>query len=196
MKNLNIDPECNRIKELREKHGISQEELAEMMHIAPPSVSNWGQGKTKLTKAKLKILAKLFGVSTDYLLGKDWDDIPIQIATPSKHEFITVPKKYQGLLDRKFDMVVSLMNFFIKIHESGRLRYAELSMLDDYGNYLQYVLSSEAEKELAGEWSEEDTPQRMKPLLDDYPKGNSIQSQIGRVISNEGKPKVDYASIL
>ena len=68
---LEFDFERSRIKELREKHGISQKELAEMLHVAPPSVSNWEHGKTKPTKAKVEILAKLFGVSTDYLLEVD-----------------------------------------------------------------------------------------------------------------------------
>ena len=157
---LEMDFEGNRIKELREKHGISQKELAEMLHVAPPSVSNWEHGKTKPTKANVEILAKLFGVSTDYLLGRDRDDIPFQIriVTPSKHELMELFDKYEGLPDREFDMVVSLMNFFIAIHESGRLRYSELFMLDGYGDYLQYVLSSEAEKELAEELAAEDTP--------------------------------------
>ena len=107
-------------------------------------------------------------------LGNDRDDIPfrIRVVTPSKHELMSVLEKYQVLPDRMFDMVVSLMNFFITTHESGRVRYSELSMLDDYGNYLQYVLSCQAEAELAGEWSEEDAPQREKALLDDYPEGD------------------------
>ena len=85
---------------------------------------------------------------------------------------MSVLEKYQVLPDREFDMVVSLMNFFITIHESGRVRYGEISMLEEYGNCLQYVLSSEAEKELAGELPAEDTLHREKPLLDDYPEGN------------------------
>lgn len=171
---LEFDFERSRIKELREKHGISQKELAEMLHVAPPSVSNWEHGKTKPTKANVAILAKLFGVSTEYLLGNDRDEMPfrIRIVTPSKDELMELFDKYEGLPDREFDMLVSLMNFFITTHESGRLRYSELSMLDDYGNYLQYVLSCQAEAELAGEWSEEDAQRREKPLLDDYPEGD------------------------
>ena len=95
----------------------------------------------------------------------------IRVVTPSKDELMELFDKYKGLPDREFDMLVSLMNFFITTHESGRVRYSELSMLDDYGNYLQYVLSCQAEAELAGEWSEEDTLQREK-LLDDNPEGN------------------------
>ena len=71
---------------------------------------------------------------------------------------MSVLEKYQVLPDKEFDMVVSLMNFFIATHESGRLRYSGLFMLDGYGDYLQYVLSSEAEKELAEELAAEDTP--------------------------------------
>lgn len=140
----------DRIKELRERHGISQKELAEMLRISPPSVSNWEHGKTKPTKANLQILAQLFGVSVDYLMGMD-RPITMRIMGPSDRELRAILEKYKGLPDKEFDMLTSLMNYFIAVHDGGRVNYGELSLLDGYANYLQYVLSSEAEKKLAGE---------------------------------------------
>lgn len=136
-----------RIKGLREKHGISQKQLADLLHISPPSVSNWEHGKTRPTKANLQTMAKLFGVSIDYLMGAD-RPMTFGIVSPSKEELMTVLEKHKGLPDREFDMVVSLMNFFIAVHDGGRIRYAEMCLLDDYADYLQQTLSSAAEKEL------------------------------------------------
>lgn len=137
---------CTRIKELREQNGITQKALAELLQIAPPSVSNWEHGKTKPTRSNLQVLAGVFGVTIDYLLGNE-REIDLQINSPSKNELMELLAKFQGLPDPQFDMLVSLMNFFISIHEDNRVRYTEISLLQDYGNYLQYVLSDKAEKE-------------------------------------------------
>lgn len=143
---MDRDVSLERIKGLREERGISQKQLAEMLHIAPPSVSNWEHGKTRPTRANLLALAKLFGVSTDYLLGAD-RTIAVSGVSPSKEELTAVLERYLGLPDQEFGMVVSLMNFFISVHDGGRIRYAEMCMLDDYADYLRHTLSSAAAKE-------------------------------------------------
>ena len=140
---MDRDVSLERIKGLREKRGISQKQLAELLHISPPSVSNWEHGKTRPTKANLRTLAGLFGVSIDYLMGAD-RPMTFGLASPSNKELMVVLEKYQGLPDREFDMVVSLMNFFLAAHDGERVRYAEICMLDDYADYLQHGLSNEA----------------------------------------------------
>lgn len=142
---MDRDVSLERIKGLREKHGISQKQLAELLHLSAPSVSNWEHGKTSPTKANLQTMARLFGVSIDYLMGAD-RPLAVRIDSPSKEELLAVLEKYQGLPDKEFDMVVSLMNFFLAVHDGGRIRYAEICMLDDYADYLQHVLSAAAEK--------------------------------------------------
>lgn len=142
-------------KNAQEK-GISQKQLAEILHLSPPAVSNWEHGKTQPTKVNVQMMAKLFGVSTDYLMGMD-RPITSRIAGTSDEELRSLLEKYKGQPNKEFDMVVSLMNFFIAVHEGGRIRYSEISMLGDYANYLQCVLSSEAEKELAGKEKVDET---------------------------------------
>ncbi len=60
----------NRIKELRKKHGLSQQELADALHVHQTAVSQWENGKTAPDLDNLQQMAKLFGVSTDYILGQ------------------------------------------------------------------------------------------------------------------------------
>ena len=60
---------AERIKALREARGWTQAELARRMSITRNGVNSWEQGLSKTSPACLVDLAKLFSVSTDYLLG-------------------------------------------------------------------------------------------------------------------------------
>lgn len=55
--------------DLREKAGLSQDELAEKMHVARQAVSRWETGKTVPNTETLKLLSKFFNVSINTLLG-------------------------------------------------------------------------------------------------------------------------------
>ena len=59
---------ANRLAELRRSHGLSQEELAERMHVSRQAVSKWEAAQTTPDLEKILMLGKLFGVTTDYLL--------------------------------------------------------------------------------------------------------------------------------
>jgi transcriptional regulator with XRE-family HTH domain len=58
-----------RIRESREYLKLSQEEVAEVLGISRPAVTNIEQGTRKVESAELDRLARLFGCTTDYLLG-------------------------------------------------------------------------------------------------------------------------------
>ena len=58
-----------RIKALREARGWTQAELAWRLNITRNGVNSWEQGLSMPSPACLVDLAKLFSVSTDYLLG-------------------------------------------------------------------------------------------------------------------------------
>ena len=61
----------NRLRECREKAGLTQKQVAITLKLAGPSVSNWESGKTKPSIGNLKKLADLYDVTTDFLLGKE-----------------------------------------------------------------------------------------------------------------------------
>ena len=52
------------IQELRNKAGVSQEELAEKVHVTRQAVSRWENGDTIPNTETLKLLSKVFDVST------------------------------------------------------------------------------------------------------------------------------------
>lgn len=59
----------NIIFELRTKHGLSQDELAQKIYVTRQAVSRWENGETIPGTETLKLLSKLFDVSINTLLG-------------------------------------------------------------------------------------------------------------------------------
>ena len=58
----------DRIRELRRKRGMSQEELAEQIGISRQAVSKWESGQSMPDLDKVILLSEYFEVTTDYLL--------------------------------------------------------------------------------------------------------------------------------
>ena len=72
MKLVNNEELKDRIKKLRKNKGLTQLELADMLHVTDKAVSKWetGEGNPEITI--LIEISKIFGVSIDYLLtGKE-----------------------------------------------------------------------------------------------------------------------------
>lgn len=60
---------ADRIKALREARGWTQAELARRMNMTRNGINSWEQGLSMPSPPSLVDLARLFSVSTDYLLG-------------------------------------------------------------------------------------------------------------------------------
>ena len=58
-----------RIRDLREDHDLSQAEVAEVIKTTQQQYSKIELGKADICGQKLILLARFYGVSTDYLLG-------------------------------------------------------------------------------------------------------------------------------
>ena len=59
------------IRRLRMAHGITQVELAHRLGVSKQSVSNWESNNIQPSIELLEKIADLFGVTTDYLLGRE-----------------------------------------------------------------------------------------------------------------------------
>ena len=57
------------LKDLRESHGLTQEQLAERVMVTRQAVSRWETGETQPNTETLKLLSKEYNVSINTLLG-------------------------------------------------------------------------------------------------------------------------------
>ena len=57
------------LKELRQEKGLSQQELGKILNVSKMCVSHWEKGNSEPSIAQLKMLADIFSVSVDYLIG-------------------------------------------------------------------------------------------------------------------------------
>ena len=57
------------LKDLREKNHLTQEEMAERLHVTRQAVSRWETGETQPNTDTLKLLSREFNVSINTLLG-------------------------------------------------------------------------------------------------------------------------------
>jgi transcriptional regulator with XRE-family HTH domain len=61
----------DKIKFLRDKNNMTQTDLAKKLNLTRSSVNSWEQGLNVPSTPLIVELARLFQVSTDYLLGVD-----------------------------------------------------------------------------------------------------------------------------
>lgn len=62
---------ANRFRELRESRGLNQTQVGELANVAQSAVSKWERGESEPPHGTLRILADFYGVSIDYLLGRE-----------------------------------------------------------------------------------------------------------------------------
>lgn len=65
----------DKIARLRKDVGWSQEELAEQLDVSRQSVSKWESGASQPEVDKIVALSRLFGVTTDFLLKEEEDEL-------------------------------------------------------------------------------------------------------------------------
>lgn len=65
----------NRLKELREKHGLRQSEVASMMGVVTRQYQRYEVGEQEPKLAGWIFLADFYDVSMDYLIGRSDDPV-------------------------------------------------------------------------------------------------------------------------
>ena len=98
----------NRIKECRIAHNMSQKEVAIELKVTPSSISQWEAGGKNLSADHLEELSDLFGVTMDYLYGRNPENADL---TMGEAEMLSV---YRQLNQKGKDMVGKLMMTFLE----------------------------------------------------------------------------------
>ena len=107
---------------LRTKANMTQEQLAEKMHVSRQSISKWESDAARPDLEKLKILADLYQISMDKLLGKEApaDAAETSAAAPVKDAaFLHLRRLTIGLCASPLILTVALAG--ITVYLSGRI---------------------------------------------------------------------------
>ena len=67
-----------RLKDLREDHDMTQQELVNLLGMHKTTYTNYEQGKRELPLSLAVRLAKLYNVSLDYIAGLSGEPEPIE----------------------------------------------------------------------------------------------------------------------
>lgn len=127
---------------LRKQNGWSQEQLAEQLHISRQSVSKWESGASIPDLDKIIKLSSIFGVSTDYLLKDEMEELEYTQATDIPEEdqtrrvSIEEANSYMNLvqdLSRKIAAAVSIciLSPICLFILSGFAEYRDLFLSED-----------------------------------------------------------------
>ena len=85
----------NRIKEIRQKEGLSQKALAKKIGVSYRTIQNWENGVNQIKLDKAQQLANFFRVGVGYLLGYNDEEKEKQITKAKK----AIIKEIQDLSD-------------------------------------------------------------------------------------------------
>ena len=89
------------IKKLRTQKDITQEQLAERLHVTRQAVSNWENGKTQPDVETLSMLAECFEISVEELIyGKKEE--------PAKEKKVVIEKTIKKGLDSEAVVGIAL----------------------------------------------------------------------------------------
>jgi transcriptional regulator with XRE-family HTH domain len=58
-----------RIRELREDHSLTQQKVADLLHVGQRTYADYESGKTRIPIDNIMILAKYYNTSMDYITG-------------------------------------------------------------------------------------------------------------------------------
>ena len=92
LKENNMELYINRLKECREKIGISKQEAARRIGISQPAYLRYESGDRKPSLQTTKEIARVLNTSVDYLVGNSDDNTPtlIEISKDDNSELFRI----------------------------------------------------------------------------------------------------------
>lgn len=139
----------NRLKELREKFGLSQIELGNRLGVTQQSVFAWEHGKTSPQIQTAITLAQMYGVSLDYLLGLS-DDPKIEKERGAAMNRYKEARRRAGLSQKAAAISLGVRPPSMSDWESGKTKPTHehlVAMATIYGTTIDYLLGSGNAKE-------------------------------------------------
>jgi len=110
-----------RIKQLRIKNKLSQTELGAKLKLSQQAIAKWEKGVSEPDAENISKLADMFGVTTDYLLGKSKTPYPVpttqQDISDDEREIRLIARGISELNHEDKEMIMKFLQY---AQERGR----------------------------------------------------------------------------
>ncbi len=101
-----------RLKQLRQKHRLTQGDLADILALKPTAISNYESSRNEPSFEKLIALSRYFNVSCDYLLGITDAYFPVSGEVIDK-DIVEFFNLYQQLDSENCEMLHDYMEYLL-----------------------------------------------------------------------------------
>lgn len=163
-----------RIKELRERAGMTQQRLAELMSVLRPTISQIENGERKICAEELIKLSEIFSVSVDYLL--DLEKLPEVVLSKGKKEKktrpqirINIPQKYLEKFKEVFLYILNKIGSKPNIGETVLYKLFYFMDFDFYEKFEEQLIGATYIKNRYGP-----TPVEFKKIVEKMIKDKEI----------------------
>lgn len=122
-----------KLQELRKIKGLTQEELAEHLHVSRTAISKWESGRGYPNIDSLKAISKFYGVTLDELLSGD------ELLTIAEEDTKRTENRYRDLVFGVLGISVSMLLFlpFFGQNGNGAVQSVSLLALTNVAPYLK-----------------------------------------------------------
>lgn len=122
----------NQIKTIRKAMGLSAEQIASAICVAPATVYRWESGECDLPSLMLCRLADLLGVTTDALLGRERQVAPVPV-----RDTITKMVKESGLTYLQLESLTAIPHSALQRYVAGTTEKIPMDRVQRLVNVLQ-----------------------------------------------------------
>jgi len=167
-----------RLRALRKRKGLSQDDLAGMLGIARPAVSEIERGSRRVTAEELVALARIFETSVDYMLGLTGEavvelELGESSAPPPQKKRrdvrINVPQKHLRKFREVLLYILSRVGARPNVGETVIYKLLYFIDFDYYEKYEEQLIGATYRKNLYGP-----TPLEFQAVVDEMEKSGEL----------------------
>lgn len=170
----------DRIRKLRQEADMSQQELAKLLQIARPAVSQIENSERKLSAEELKKLSEIFHVSADSLLGSGTEPEVVLAKTKKKKKIkqplrINVPQENAEKFREVFLYILNKVGSKPNIGETVLYKLLYFMDFNFYEKYEEQLIGATYIKNRYGP-----TPTEFKKLVDEMIENEQVTKVKGQ----------------
>jgi transcriptional regulator with XRE-family HTH domain len=103
-----------RLKQLRTENNYTQQELADLTGLSKPTISRFEGNKKTPSRESVTKIAKVFNVTTDYLLGlSEYRELDQEESSEVRKEMNILTEKIEKLSEERQKFLIDMMKAIV-----------------------------------------------------------------------------------